>query len=208
MIVVLGMHRSGTSLVAGALHRMGVPMGTRFRAPDSSNPHGYWEDLDWRDLNKAILNGAGGTWYDPPPLHKIEKQVARYAMRISELCTREGEWGFKDPRTSLSIHYLHTYFPNAKYIYTTRTIAGMLSSLTKRASQRGYYESPDHWLNLINLYDLRLNNFLLTYRPLHVHRVRFEDAIHDPKTTMFNLASFVDVSDVPPITAAIKSVTR
>ena len=43
-IVVAGMHRSGTSLVAGYLQSLGVDMGARLLAADHANPRGYFED--------------------------------------------------------------------------------------------------------------------------------------------------------------------
>ena len=54
-IVVLGMHRSGTSLLSSILRRMGVNMGTNFLNEDYWNPYGYWEDKDFLWINKGIL---------------------------------------------------------------------------------------------------------------------------------------------------------
>lgn len=45
-IVVAGMHRSGTSMMAGLLARLGVQMGQTLIEPDPHNPLGYFEDAD------------------------------------------------------------------------------------------------------------------------------------------------------------------
>ena len=58
-IVVLGMHRSGTSLVTRLLVEMGVYMGPRL---DVRN----WEDADFQKTNQTILDMAGGNWGKPP----------------------------------------------------------------------------------------------------------------------------------------------
>lgn len=210
-IVVLGMHRTGTSLVAGALHKMGISMGKRFRPPDSSNPHGYWEDLDWRDLNKAILSGTGGTWYSPPSLPRIEREVARLAFRVRELVAeRDGTgklWGMKDPRTALSIQYIHPLLPSPRYIITHRQLWSTMDSLARRSRLRhsSYYETPEHWRALIDLYNLRIESFLSTVSPI-VHVVKFEEAIHTPEPIIRGLADFLGITDESAIASAIGSV--
>lgn len=45
-IVVAGMHRSGTSLVASLCADAGVDMGARLLGPGPGNPRGHYEDLD------------------------------------------------------------------------------------------------------------------------------------------------------------------
>ena len=42
-LVVLGMHRSGTSALAGMLHHLGVALGDRLMKATLDNPRGYWE---------------------------------------------------------------------------------------------------------------------------------------------------------------------
>jgi hypothetical protein len=213
-IVVLGMHRSGTSLVAGALHKMGVHMGSRFREPDETSPYGYWEDLDWRDVNKRILNGAGGTWYDPPPLWRIEREVARLAPRIGQLVSerynKHSLWGMKDPRTALSIPYLHLCFPSTaiRYVLVKRWGDDVVDSLMRRAEKRGYYEPPEHWRWLSNLYDLRIFAFLNTLQSGYCQVVNFEHFI-DPDMVVHSvqsIAAFVGVDSEHAIDSAVASI--
>ena len=51
IIIVLGMHRSGTSLIAGVLHEMGVNMGSNLMKADEYNPKGYFEDIEIYKFN-------------------------------------------------------------------------------------------------------------------------------------------------------------
>ena len=69
--VVLGMHRSATSLIAKGLFKTKVHIGSNVLSPDGNNPHGYWEDTHWLNLNKEILELAGGDWYIIPEEEKI-----------------------------------------------------------------------------------------------------------------------------------------
>ena len=53
--IVAGMHRSGTSLIALALVSAGMEMGKRLLSGDVRNPPGYFEDLDFLDLDRRML---------------------------------------------------------------------------------------------------------------------------------------------------------
>jgi hypothetical protein len=55
VLVVAGMHRSGTSLLASLLHRSGCRMGETLLSADANNRPGYFEDLEFLDLNRRML---------------------------------------------------------------------------------------------------------------------------------------------------------
>ena len=56
--VVLGTARSGTSLVAGLLHYLGIDMGHRNDPRDDQNPHGGFESPAWVDLSSKWVQGS------------------------------------------------------------------------------------------------------------------------------------------------------
>jgi hypothetical protein len=165
-VVVLGMHRSGTSLVAGILERLGVRMGERFREPDVHNPDGYYEDLDWRDLNKKILRESHGSWWEPPAEIDVISLRGSMAGEIHGLVDQKQEdaagqlWGFKDPRTALTIPLIHDFLPDPFYVCVRRSVPAVVQSLMRRAEARGYYESAKHWQDLVSEYERRRTRFL------------------------------------------------
>jgi hypothetical protein len=59
-IILLGMHRSGTSAVAGLIHLMGAYVGdeTIYMPPTKDNPKGYWERMDVYRFNDRFLHDA------------------------------------------------------------------------------------------------------------------------------------------------------
>jgi hypothetical protein len=63
-VVVLGMHRSGTSSVAGALVRLGGAAPLHLMPPHRDNERGYWESDIVANLNDAILAAGGSDWRD------------------------------------------------------------------------------------------------------------------------------------------------
>ena len=54
-LIVTGMHRSGTSFVASLLAAWNVRIGDRLLPADRGNPCGYFEDVDFLELNRRIL---------------------------------------------------------------------------------------------------------------------------------------------------------
>lgn len=66
--VVLGMHRSGTSSVAGLLALLGATPPRTLMGPKPDNPKGFWESEVLMAFNDEILSRAGSAWDDPEPL--------------------------------------------------------------------------------------------------------------------------------------------
>lgn len=62
--VILGMHRSGTSSVAGALAHIGATAPRTLMAPKPENPRGFWESEAIMELNDEILGLCGSSWHD------------------------------------------------------------------------------------------------------------------------------------------------
>ncbi len=61
-VFILGPHRSGSSLVADALHSVGVNLGERFIEPNEDNPKGFFEDGDIVELNDRLLRSLNLSW--------------------------------------------------------------------------------------------------------------------------------------------------
>lgn len=66
--VVLGMHRSGTSSVAGLLALLGATPPRTLMGPKPDNPKGFWESEVLMAFDDEILTRAGSAWDDPEPL--------------------------------------------------------------------------------------------------------------------------------------------
>ena len=67
-VIVLGMHRSGTSALAGILHHLGVELGDRLMQASPDNPRGYWEHRDIVAVNHKLMAELGWSWDDIRPL--------------------------------------------------------------------------------------------------------------------------------------------
>ena len=104
--VVLGMHRSGTSAVAGCLQRLGVDLGPRLMPATEDNPRGYYEHIDLVNLHDRLLLALGRAWDDtfpfPPDWWRDDALIGRYRDEALGLLRRDfptaALWGLKDPR--------------------------------------------------------------------------------------------------------------
>ena len=129
-LIIAGMHRSGTSLVAGYLHRCGVHMGDSLLNGDVSNPHGYYEDTRMLDLQRRMVRAAssGGTggwpdWGFTGDGHWDARRLEDFAAESEELVTslrREQAWGWKDPRSTLLLDFWATRLPDASFLLLFR----------------------------------------------------------------------------------------
>ncbi len=64
-VLVLGMHRSGTSALTRVINLLGADLPSNLMPPaENNNEAGFWESLDVFRLNDEILDSAGSTWDD------------------------------------------------------------------------------------------------------------------------------------------------
>jgi len=108
-IVVLGMHRSGTSIVAQLINALGVYAGQpdELTPPDMFNPTGYWELDEVVGIDADILAALSASWNDvvhADVSRLSEKQRAKFvarARRVVQSLQEHGSFLLKDPRMSL-----------------------------------------------------------------------------------------------------------
>lgn len=105
-ILVVGMHRSGTSAVAGALERLGVRLGDALVPAAEDNLKGYFEHAPVVAIHERLFAELGRWWYDPRPLPGgwLETPAARRAQEALSRQLRADfngphAWAVKDPRT-------------------------------------------------------------------------------------------------------------
>lgn len=131
-IIILGMHRSGTSCLTGIMQRAGVELGEVFTA----NPHnkkGNRESAQIMALNDQVLAFNGGSWDEPVMVTKWNNQQRgeRDAI-ISNLTSAAADyWGFKDPRTLLTLPFWYEAI-KPQFIGTVRHPVSVARSLNKR----------------------------------------------------------------------------
>jgi GT2 family glycosyltransferase len=120
-LLVMGMHRSGTSALAKGLEVFGADLGTNLMAATDANPKGYYEDLDiWR-LNNVLLESSGCAWQSiaKPDEHRLEALLKSdlFESAVNLILSRKEEtnlFGLKDPRFSYLLPFWNAVFKAAE----------------------------------------------------------------------------------------------
>lgn len=112
IIFVLGVHRSGTSAVAGALAAAGVACGGPLLPANEGNPKGYWELEPLVALNDRIFAALNRRWYDIAPMpagwaaNPAVRQLEGDARQLLRSQLSEHAIGLlKDPRLCLTMPF-------------------------------------------------------------------------------------------------------
>ena len=134
-VVVGGMHRSGTSLLASLVHGAGVSMGQRLMGTGNGNDAGHFEDLDFHDLHERALigNGLGAEGFTPVAEPAVPEPLRAAAERL--VADRRGSgcpWGWKDPRTVLFLEFWAEMLPEARFVFVFRSPWEVVDSFFRR----------------------------------------------------------------------------
>jgi glycosyltransferase involved in cell wall biosynthesis len=164
LIIVLGMHRSGTSAITRSLELFGVGLGDNLHAANFDNPKGFWEDRECLQINEELLNHLNsaydqlGLLSDQP---KDDPLISDLKIRASQLIFRKlaennGVWGFKDPRTCRLLPFWQEVIASAGhevvYIIALRNPLSVAASLQARNNiphEKSYFLWLQHMLPAI-----------------------------------------------------------
>ncbi len=139
-LILLGMHRSGTSALARILNLMGCYFGSEdvSAGVGYDNPKGFWERLDVVELNNLILNAAGGSWWDMEKfdsgsikgeeLDDIDRQIGNIILKLDA----HRPWFIKDPRLGPVLFFWLSRLENPLFLLATRSPFQVARSLEKR----------------------------------------------------------------------------
>jgi hypothetical protein len=138
-IVVLGMHRSGTSAFAGTLHLLGFDFGDDLLKGNQFNRGGYWENRAIVRLNDRLLNSLGADWSDvqiaPDCLPDLQREFGSEARALLERTfSGKKNWALKDPRLCLLMDFWREIFAeqNISFIHIFRDPLAVAHSLYRR----------------------------------------------------------------------------
>jgi len=143
LIVVLGMHRSGTSALTRWLGMAGVELGDKLLRPESDNPTGFWEDRRIVALNDRLLSALDLSWHSVAPVdltalpaRKLSTFRARARKLLQALTFQTPVAAFKDPRTARLLPFWQPLFDemdlSAEFLVVVRHPFSVMDSLERR----------------------------------------------------------------------------
>jgi len=143
-VFIIGMHRSGTSALGGALEALGLTVGKTVMPPNSElgNPKGYCENHALMHFHDRFLTSIGSKWWDAQPVddERFSDAPARQ-FREELLQLLVDEFGqnrplIKDPRMCrlmpLWLPLINEYFTQARFVLPIRHPLEVAYSLNKR----------------------------------------------------------------------------
>jgi len=188
-VLVLGMHRSGTSALTRLVHLLGVPAGppTELMEAAPSNTSGHWEVTRLSDLDDALLADVGARWSGPPPrpveLDAVAAGRPAEAKALWREVFGEGPAVWKDPRACLTLPVWRQVLPAPVAVVVLRDPVEVARSL---AARNGF--SLDYGLALWERY---LRSLLTSAAGLPAHVLRYADLLAAPRPQGEALASFL-----------------
>ena len=127
-----GMHRSGTSCLAGCLERCGLTLGA-VRRSGRFNAKGYYELKALERLHEQILGLNGGAWHQPPKQLVVHPYHQQALKEIAEQLSGHRPSGVKDPRLLLLLEsWLELLAPPIRLVGTFRHPLAVAHSLARR----------------------------------------------------------------------------
>ena len=147
-VILLGMHRSGTAMIARLLDDLGL-----FQGAELQEDH---ESVWFLDINDLLLKRVNAAWDNPAPIKPLlENPVAfdltarcleedlaskrsrkflgaRRGLKFRTLLKYNRPWGWKDPRTLFTLPLWLRLFPGARLVYIVRNGVDVAKSLLVR----------------------------------------------------------------------------
>lgn len=175
-ILVLGVARSGTSAVAGALHHLGVHMLDIEKASTqqvSPNPRGTFEDENFLTLGLQLQkNGfSASETIKKSYLELIARRRQQYAL-----------WGFKDPRSMFALEHFLEYLGDSRAVLVRRNAEATRRSLRQWGPA---VQAPPFWLQAT-----AYQRAILMFPGLRL-TVDYEALVADPEGEIDRLGMFV-----------------
>ena len=142
-LVVLGMHRSGTSALTGVLSHLGCDLPQTLLPANPYNEKGYYESVPIHQMNDAILASGGTRWDDWQPFnpdwyasHRAEEFLDKGTQVLEQEFGTSRLFVLKDPRMCLVMPFWKQLFKLEKitpiYVHTHRNPVAVATSLNTR----------------------------------------------------------------------------
>ncbi len=190
-VLILGMHRSGTSATTRGLASLGVYLGDQLIEPRTDNIKGYWEDRYINDLNERLLGALSLSWDDPryiyscdfakPEIESFKPEALSY---LNHSLAKNSLWGFKDPRTIRLLPFWKNVLDEMSvrhaYVIVIRNPVNVVNSLLER-NGIGSTKANRLWLvhNVPFIHEISKSSFVV---------VDYDLLLDDPLKQLFRIA--------------------
>lgn len=205
-IFVLGLPRSGTSMVAGLVKEFGVWAGTTVQG-GPANPKGFFENRPIREnLIKPVLKQMG---CDPVGVKKLPDPKKRMKLmfptkdgsielkeKLHRMIERQGydhsqRWMYKDAKLTLLWRSFEAEFPDADWVIVRRNREAFIKSCLNTSFMVHHSSDPKFWENYSDEYNKRLD--LLQAKAQNVHEIHVEKIFEGDLTQLKSVSNSIGI---------------
>jgi O-antigen biosynthesis protein len=194
-VVVLGMHRSGTSALTRGLKVLGIELGDNLKPPVSGdNDKGFFEDAGLSRINDELLHLWGGSWdsLNPGCNDPQAPAVRALSLKASEIIRDQygsvAYFAFKDPRTARNLPFWKLVFDHIRATtYYVIVFRNPLSTARSLAARDGFPYKKSYYLWLMHMLDAVCG----TENERRVF-VEYDNLLVEPDTQLIRIANFID----------------
>ncbi len=210
-IIVLGMHRSGTSLLTRILNLLGMNLGQPLLPKHRTNQTGFWEHKTIVTFNEKLLHQLRSQWDDPRiiseqdqssvTLANIQRSLAKTLYQNFAASTL---WGIKDPRLCRLLPFwlplLENTGSNLHFIHILREPLEVAASLQRRDQF-----TLEHSLLLWLTHVLESEQHTCYYSRVFV---TYDELLHDWQATIEKIAQILQITFPHPIQAVKEEISH
>lgn len=205
---IIGTGRSGTSLVARLLNLAGLYLGKEqdMLPAAVTNTKGHWEHRKIYEINFSLLDYFGGSWEEPPrlppnwfkfdDLAPLRQEATDF---INATFAGQPHWGWKEPRTTITIPFWQQIVPDLRYVVCLRNPLEFAASVSSPA----YNISSNHAMALWQFYTEQ--SFFNTC-PNERIVVFYEDFFVDCYKTLAPILAFLGLAPLEPGSEGAKAI--
>jgi len=195
-------------MVSQLLSRSGIYMGPESVLTVSAldNQDGFWEDGAFVKLNDEILLHFSGGWDSPPPMEQGWERVPtlsairRRAKNLVRERSRRRVWGWKDPRSSITLPFWKSLIPGLKVVVCLRHPWEVAQSLNRRNNM-----SIPAGLTLWRAYQYRL---LAATAPSDRIITHYDSHFSDPGAEIARIMDFLSLPNSPAFLSEVSSTCK
>jgi len=187
-IVILGLPRTGSSLIANICKELGVNIGADLILGDKFNPKGIFENRVFVDLDREILGSR--LWYDFPSQEEIMNKKRQFDKKIKEIIKSQEDvlWGWKCGLSLFTIDLYLPYLQDPHFIICCRNPSAFAKSM-ERQTGREYFKNA---LRYFVFYNQRLVDFICRHNYPMLF-ISYEEYFIEPEKQIKKIKEFIGV---------------
>src|SRR5262249_46597933 len=158
-----------TSLVASILSALSIDMGQALLPADSNNVRGYFEDVEFFQLQRTILSACcagddgghpdwGWTESDSLDPSGFKRVLPQASAPVASRAPGSTPWGWKDPRTTLLLDFWHELLDDPRYVLVYRFPWDVADSM-QRLGADVFLRNPEYGYRIWEFYNRHIRDF-------------------------------------------------